>query len=468
MRTLLLLAFALFLVAIVYLALRGGQGESRDVEPASPTEEPSIDSQRADPSELDTEERVAIEEPPTPPRTVPGDTEAAEDLIVVRALTPGGAPLDGVLNSEQQVRSEDGFRGHVRLSVLLSHQPLPAGQPIPEIWDWFGNPSFVETDVRSRDGHGEGVVAVLSSFTGAPSLYVSLIANRHVLAVRYVPRDVGEVCFILSAEEVLSGQGSFLVRFVDGDGYPVEGALLDPLPFAPRHEKARSDFEGRVEVGLLGPEIYQYEVVREDMATALLQFELGLGEARDLGEIVLSEPVEIAGQLRGPEPEVLGRQVLFRKLGTSGEPPGAALGRKVVTDSEGRFLLADLEPGIYALRVASKWRELSGNRGDDKGTYYSPYVRVDATQGSVRDVDIQLEPGNSVSLRLNFPHEGPVELLIRDAAGVTIFHETFRSNVSGTSCILPSGSYQLVARFDDQTEEVEFEAIPDAKVIIGR
>ncbi len=492
MRASLLVAFALLLLGLAWLVSRGGSGESPGVEPSSPGVEGSIREPGDDPAatspespeeraEADVEDGEATEPVETPPSRVlwpwgvdrrrvdPEDT-----LLLVCALTPEGNPLRDALATHRE-ESPPGLRGYVDLESRLSYEPMEVGSLAPEpprrdrdpAFDGPEESPFLGTRSHLPGGSQEGALEVLSFRAEAPTVFVTLLANRRVLAVQHVRCDVKVVEFVVSVDEARSGHCGFRARFVDGEGRPVEGALVEPRAFRSMERDVETDVEGRVEFGLLEPGDYELDVTHEAFATALLNFRLEAGQNLDLGTIALAEPVTIAGRLIGPEAEIRGREVLIRQVTPSPEGAGDPLDREVVSNSAGEFALSDLEPGVYALRIASSVRVTPGRRTHRRAAYFSAFVRVDVTEGSVHDAVVELEPGNEVTIRLHFTGVEPVDLRALDAAGLTLEHQVYEPNVIGTSWVLPSGRLRLVATQAGRTETVVFESVDGVELDVG-
>ena len=492
MRASLFVAFALLLLGLAWLVSRGGFGESPGVELSSPGLERSIREPGDDPAatppegpeeraEADAGDGEATEPVETPPsqalwpwgvdrrRVDPEDT-----LLLVCARTPEGNPLRDALALRRE-ESPPGLRGYVDLESRLSYEPIEVGSTAPEPPRWNRDPifdgpedsPFIKTRSHLPGGSQEGALEVLSFRAEAPTVFVSLLANGRVLAIQHVRCDVQEVEFIVSVEAARSGHCGVRARFVDGAGRPVEGALVDPRAIRTMERDVETDVEGRVELGLLEPGTYEFEVSHEGFATTLLRLQLEAGVTLDLGTIVLAEPVTIAGRLIGPDSEVRGREIVVRLVSSPAGEPASAPDRQVISDSGGRFSLEDLEPGVYALRVASQVRVTPGRRTHRRAAYFSPFVRVDATDESVHDAVVELEPGNPVKIRLHYTGEEPVDLRVLDAEGFRLKHHVHRHNVIETTWNLPSGRLRLVATRGDRTETIEFESVAGVELDVG-
>jgi hypothetical protein len=476
MRALLLLALSLVLLTLVYLISRSGVDERRGLEPAAPEVEEAEDlegvASREHPRRIeaaDTGSDGESDGASTPPGSRGPGTEAAggsATRLVVRMLTPEGMPLAEAL---RELRRGRGMRGpgEMQLSAVVSTEAPDVGSSIPYLpFREEGSP-YLETHTTSNAGSLPGTVRTLHFDTLRPSVFVSALVNRRVAEVRHVRRDIGEVTFIISTMGALEGHASFQVCFVDGAGSPVEGVELASHARGSQDARGRSDLHGCAEVGPLEPGTYGYEASCDGFGSIRLSFSLKPAQQLDLGQIVLKEPIAIRGRLIGPEDEIRGREVILREVPGSAERTTEGHEWRMMADSDGRFALEDLEPGAYALCVSTFVRFRPGRRIGPSMSLLSPFIHVDASQGSVVDVVVELEPKHTVIIHTHLPDGEDVELRILDAGGLVMTRTTLCPDECEFHAHLPSGTYRLEARRGEWTETIEFDSLDGVELDVG-
>ncbi|MGB0332077.1 MAG: carboxypeptidase regulatory-like domain-containing protein, partial [Planctomycetota bacterium] len=133
--------------------------------------------------------------------------------------------------------------------------------------------------------------------------------------------------------------------------------------------------------------------------------------------------------------------------------------RSASTNADGRYELADLDPGTYALRVGSRgWGRGSGPTGDAFGVALVEGVEVNA-RSMTAGVDVQLSsPGRVIGVvvgRDGAPVAG-VTVFVRESSGRPVDAiSTVRSGADGRfaySRVTP-GSYVVSARGDGRASE---------------
>jgi protocatechuate 3,4-dioxygenase beta subunit len=151
---------------------------------------------------------------------------------------------------------------------------------------------------------------------------------------------------------------------------------------------AVSDGEGRYRLDGVAPGLHDFETIHPDYRPLRRELEVELGER--VVDLELEEGLTVAGRVVGPRGEAVPRATI-RALPAVQSPTGLGDLQASTTDDEGRFSLGGLAPGTYA--IVAEHDELGRGLvelelGRDSGT------------GSLRDVEIRLEPGLTLEGRV--------------------------------------------------------------------
>jgi hypothetical protein len=191
-------------------------------------------------------------------------------------------------------------------------------------------------------------------------------------------------------------------RLLDGEGKPVEDALVAAEPEDPRGDwhptrsTQQSDPEGRFALLGLQPGRYRLFVRHEDFALAVQDIELSKEEDIEV-EVTLGPGVTLTGRLIDEDDQPLSGEISLGALG--GRPVGALFGSrlKAEADADGEFSLPAVPPGAHTLVAES--------RG-----YGKTDVEVEVSgRAKEQDVgDVVLERGLAISGKVVEPSGGPV------------------------------------------------------------
>jgi len=478
-RALLLLLLALVLLGTAFLVSRGVPDDSLgDESPAAEVAQPvDPDGLAPPPSASETLGRRVEAEgalsggtAPPPAEPDPADEGAAasiESTLDVLMLTPTGEPLEEALEEWNRAHGLPYPKG-VGLGAYVAREPPEVGASVTyEDRTREGSP-FIESRSDHPVERPLGFVDRLTFQSLEPAVHVCAMANLRVLAVQHVRCDAGEVTFVLSTEDALVGHAGLRVCFVDEAGEPIEGVEIER--FGRRrssNEPCRSDLFGVLELGLLDASVYDFVTEREGYARARLRFSLGHGEQLDLGRVVLKEPIEIGGRLIGPGAEIREREVIVRGVPAAEGQADQSHEWYRLADTEGHFLLEGLEPGRYAVRAATFSRRIPGRGPPAPVSQLSPFVHVDATRSSVRDVQVELEPRRLVIINTHLSEGDDVDLRILDAAGLPVGGTLLCPDECALHAYVAAGYHRLVATRGEWSETIEFDAVAGIELDVG-
>jgi hypothetical protein len=297
--------------------------------------------------------------------------------IAVKLQTPQGEDLLDRLNAEKLGR-------HVALSVLATTttpgeklQPSFRGDnsttPISRWRGWL-------QDGATRDERLEILVD--------PPVHVSVVLRDVVLASRRVETPVEELTFTIDLEQIRSRLSGLVMRLADAlTGRAVVDAAVMISTADTSSMAGRPAADGVVRAEKLAPGLYSIRILTKDHAQEERAVALEPGRVTDLGTIQLGAGTEVAGRIvdaDGRPQAVDGALELLDEDGVHVAPVSrTSLGLEV--DDDGRFSIAHVAPGRYALRVPSGMPRESASGGGD---WTAAPVQVDTRKGPVGDLRI--------------------------------------------------------------------------------
>ncbi|MCX6350109.1 MAG: carboxypeptidase regulatory-like domain-containing protein [Candidatus Aureabacteria bacterium] len=233
-------------------------------------------------------------------------------------------------------------------------------------------------------------------------------------------------------------------RVTDGQGVPIAGAKIasssrgkDRVSFWSDSPEGKTDSDGRFRFSSLAEGLYRVEVSRAGYVERSLE-DTATG-TEDL-VVVLKKGLVIKGRLIGEAPALGLEARMELKKGWE------TFYKKAPFDSEGNFLISDLEPGSYDLRL----------EGDE---YLSDWVRqVKAEpEPQARPVSIEVIKGAKVSgkvidSRTGGIVEGAHIKLAREGATVTRYASRNSDTGEYTYSPLLPGAYQVQVSLDSFSE----------------
>jgi len=151
----------------------------------------------------------------------------------------------------------------------------------------------------------------------------------------------------------LEGASAIEGRVVEAaSGRPVAGAVVSAAS-AERGAETRTGADGMFRIEALGPGIYAVHAESPAHLPAPPQpiYVDGSGGLAGAVEIALEPGLSIAGRVVGPGGSPVPARVRARPL--AGDPAAEAGERAVLTDVDGRFVVAGLGQGAYALEAAA-------------------------------------------------------------------------------------------------------------------
>ncbi|HKX46363.1 MAG TPA: carboxypeptidase-like regulatory domain-containing protein, partial [Planctomycetota bacterium] len=193
----------------------------------------------------------------------------------------------------------------------------------------------------------------------------------------------------------LSTGGSIVGRVVDAGGAPVAGAKIETqdngfirnpfqellggmVPRTTTVARGRSDADGRFEIALLAPEVYQLEVSHPEFTTLVLR-DVRVADsptATELGALLLARGASI----RGTVYDQSGVPALNATVNLTGNPTQPGLSYQARTTSSGTYVIEHVQPGGYQLHALRD--TTGGNPFDGLVDMHKSRVDVNLFEGS--------------------------------------------------------------------------------------
>ncbi len=368
---------------------------------------------------------------PVPPPTkgfVTGRVLSAAGKPVVGALVTGvrfsdlGLPVDRT--EEKLVFARTDSQGRFRLPQLEERY-------LVRVCDEQERNQDCDRDAATK--------AFAPTYVGPDGARYSWVKHTRLFAPKPTGRSLGVVRAKVSA--VLTGTfrdgGPYRsVHLTRGDGSIAETVQTD--------EAGHYRFE-------VAPGRYRVEADRHEglrTVATLPGFRSGRLDLKVGGNPAVSFRTHDAGVLRGTV-TASGKPVADQFLAILEKDGDFAAG--VVTDPQGRYVVASLKPGDYTVNVPNAVSQ------------HLPATRtVDVSKGSPTRADLKLRAGGVIKLAVADPGgNGAVDIEVRNAAGRAVKVYQGGAGEKVVFAGLPAGTYDLFARrFSDPTAEPEQTAYP--------
>ncbi len=289
-------------------------------------------------------------------------------VLQVRALTPDGRAF--------RTAAKEAKISWSPLVAIATLEAPPA--PLP----------FEATEGRALGvGRFQGYRGSLDEFLGTleldvdPPVFASLTLGTAVLGTQPVPPGAGEVVFVLGVEEVDAALATVRFRVRDSAGSPASGTMFYQRTEA---DGGLGSLHGDEVVLRWVPGDYLLRLLVEGHETYERDVSAGPGEDLDLGTIQLQRRIEIRGRLVAGGGQGLEDAVVF--WGKFSEDGSVTV--------EDNFAFSAHEDGTFELPL-SRGRYLLRARAEG---LTARAVVVDATQGDVEGLEIELVPPSSLVL----------------------------------------------------------------------
>jgi RNA polymerase sigma-70 factor (ECF subfamily) len=289
---------------------------------------------------------------------VTGGAPAVAEIELVRAssidgrvLGEKGEPIAGAL-VESEPQDEAAVKGTAR--------------DLRKLLDWQEGRAVL--DAASATSGPDGSFRLTSL---APSLHALRASHGDHLEgdVRMAPAG-STIVLVLRRGPAVAG------RVLDGGGRPIAGALCSlarlPLtevhrifdwsgserePADPGPKEATTGEDGRFRIQGIAAAPHEITITAGGRAPLHRDVEAAAGDI-DLGDLVLPDPLSIAGRVTGPGGRsAAGARVWAGRRRRSVEPANQIVPERpvllaeAVSDGDGRFLLGGLPPGVFAVRA---------------------------------------------------------------------------------------------------------------------
>jgi hypothetical protein len=321
--------------------------------------------------------------------TLPGSV-----VLKIKVVTPDGRSLFDAF------REGKGARGRFALVPVATLEA-----PGTRFFDVSG--SLINPfGVRNFWGYGPLVEKLPAGYFGVLVLtcdlpvHVSLVQYHVVLDTRRVEPGTDEVVFVVSPETLEANLATIRVRVVASEsGEPIAGAWVDLEGASYTGGRVATDQKGEATMERCEPGRYELTVRAEGREEFRIAFVAEPGEVTDLGEIRLGREVTIAG--RFVDPDGSGVSVPF-EVGVFDPARNSIEVERYVrhtSDGTGSFRVSGLGRKTYVIRTSN--HDAANAQDPEETSWVSGNVFVDARAGSVEGVEIPLEPGTLVALRVS-------------------------------------------------------------------
>lgn len=373
---------------------------------------------------FDHREEIRIAESPNPLRH---DVRLrAVHLVQVLALTPEGGPFMEALNARG-----DSHARNLRVWVTRTPPDAMAIAADPGLMsrmdggDWFERGSLRHVGRPFPPGC---IGAVQPQATG--TLYLSLCAERNLLATTSIDAAATEAVFTLQPEAVMSRFGSVRLRVVDAaSGKPLDDFMLgvDVTGYMtaalPRGE------DGSVTVGTIAAGRHLLRLGAPDREHLDLPFACRGGETTDLGTLALRPAAALTIRVTSAGGSPVPATAEAHRIDPAIGPGQRRHWNEARTDAHGVLRLGNLSPGRYLVLA---WSQDGG------------WARTEVEMAAGASVEAGLRLAKATTVSLVPPKEGlfDVVMTLTDASGLPlVVRATHR--LAPQELRLPPGDYRV-------------------------
>jgi Carboxypeptidase regulatory-like domain len=352
--------------------------------------------------------------------------------ILVRLMTSAGDPL---LDQLRSVGNYDPLPvatrenpGDTFTGVSGSpNNPFGIGQL------WYGG----QAGLPMLDGDALGYVFLNED---GPA-WLSLVAADQVLAKQRVEATTEEVTFVLDVDDFLALGCGVRGRVVDPEtGAPLAAVVTLSEHDYPQGQGFKVGDDGLFAIDNSAPG-RQYMIVQAPgRARVMRMLTLLPGETSEVGDVLLPRAVTLSGRVRDASGRPREAVVSCGRLDPSTGKVSWPRNVSYISGPDGSFSIEDLEPGLYLLRCPGL--RAHPPRPSDPSMMSLPQ-RVDATDGTVEDLELVLLSTTVITLVADGVSEPWPVATARDSSGLavrTVFPGRWKTE---TLLHLPPGSYSL-------------------------
>jgi len=281
----------------------------------------------------------------------------------------------------------------------------------------------------------------------------------------YLERDVVEVVSVDDGETrtVLMGAPPPNPTTVSGrvlsGGGPAVGVVVKARASEEGeldNDATRTDGDGRYALTLRGSGTYNFKVGNPERGMLSSRHDLQAGDNPGL-DFHLSVG-RISGQVRDKDGELFeGVRMTLMAVELADEKAKRPSPRTVSTDEEGRYEFDAVAAGTYSLRAEDRSRRSWRRRGQKKNGTELRQGLVVPEQGTLENVDFDLEMEGTIRVEVTGPGGGPVSASIKVETldGGDVRGRRFRASKEGTVSIglLAPGRYRVNAAHDGSTSQ---------------
>lgn len=296
-----------------------------------------------------------------------GTAELERDLVLERTwilalklVTPEGRPLHAALAERGWARSDE------LAAVATTWEPsgdLPSSAArelsygVPRWVSAQGPSAFGAKPQVSRDHAGHFELAELRP------LFVSVLLRTALLVTSRVEPGQAELVLTIPVERVEERLATLRLRVLDArTRTPLASAEVGLHLRGTFGSGTQVDAEGRVELARRAPGLWRLSISAEGYASAVSDVELPPGQVLDLGDQLLTAPVDVRVRCTEVSGDAKALSVSARSLDDPGHPQIAPHTLRLQRDGElftarlpeGRFLLRATGAGTASLAVDTR------------------------------------------------------------------------------------------------------------------
>ncbi len=330
--------------------------------------------------------------------------------------------------------------------VATRHDP---GETFEEVTGSLNNPfgigSFWQSGRMGRPAGGPATYGTVTLKEDGPA-WISLVAAHQVLQKQQIDPTLRLVQFTLDAEDIQQLHGQLLARVVSAeDGTPLAAqAHLGEYNF-PNGPGLEVAGDGDVHFDNQVPGKRWLIVQAEGRATLTKQVLLDRGQTLDLGDLVLSKPVQLAGTVKTAAGQPIKAVLRWGAYDLATQKVSWEREKYAQSKADGSFRIPDLSPGIWLVQ-AQGLPARSPSPFDPKSR--SLAVRVDASADSVQGIELVMFATTAITLTFEGAAEPWPAVYAYDSQGLRSAATWLGQYGKESQLHLPPGDFELVVRRD--------------------
>jgi len=281
-------------------------------------------------------------------------------------------------------------------------------------------------------------------------IFASLVLREIVLESRSVVGDESELVFRVDRAALETHLGALEVRCVAAEtGLPIPGQRVEvSFRDSSGNNAGECDEQGHARIERLTPGLRQVEVGGSKFAKFERWVRIEPGQTHDLGVIALESMADVRGRVLDPD-----------GAGVSAPMHSIALERQLAPrDADSRMIYKSKSDGVFEM----SWVESARVRlVAEPAQWALTALDVDASSGKLGGLELRLERGTEVKLRLAGEQQRSVEFLLADADGLPLLFDGVYG-WKGRRLLLRPGRYSLSTVAEDRVLATQTLEVGDA------